>query len=54
MGRTPLRHTSHGWWAGHFTRGESQLYVGRGVGTSFLPIRAGAPAEIAILELRVD
>lgn len=53
-GMTPLRHTQHGWWAGRFTRGESQLYVGRGVGTSFLPIRVGAPAEIAIVELGVD
>jgi predicted MPP superfamily phosphohydrolase len=51
LGRTPLRHTRHDYWAGHFTRGESQLYVGRGVGTSFLPIRVGAPAEIAIVEL---
>ncbi|MFI5316689.1 MAG: metallophosphoesterase [Myxococcota bacterium] len=52
-GRTPLRHTRYGYWSGHFTRGESQLYVGRGVGTSFLPIRIGAPAEIAIVELSV-
>lgn len=50
-GRTPLNHTQHGFWAGHFTRGESQLYVGRGVGTSFLPIRIDAPAEIAVIEL---
>jgi len=53
-GRTPLRHTRHGWWAGHFRRDGAQLYVGRGVGTSFLPIRIGAPAEIAILELETD
>jgi predicted MPP superfamily phosphohydrolase len=53
-GRTPLRHTRYGWWSGHFTRGDAQLYVGRGVGTSFLPIRIGAPAEIAIIELAVD
>ena len=53
LGRTPLRHTRYHYWAGHFTRGESQLYVGRGVGTSFLPIRIGAPAEIAIVELVV-
>jgi len=51
FGRTPLRHTRHGYWSGHFTRGAAQLYVGRGVGTSFLPIRIGAPAEIAIVEL---
>jgi predicted MPP superfamily phosphohydrolase len=53
FGRTPLRHTQHGYWAGHFTRSAAQLYVGRGVGTSFLPIRFGAPAEIAIVELVV-
>lgn len=52
-GHSPLRHTHYGYWAGHFTRGAAQLYVGRGVGTSFLPIRIGAPAEIAIVELRV-
>ena len=54
FGRTPLRHTHHGYWAGHFTRGRAQLYVGRGVGTSFLPIRIGAPAEIAIVGLEVS
>ncbi|HTO51889.1 MAG TPA: metallophosphoesterase [Myxococcota bacterium] len=50
-GRTPLRHTHHGFWSGQFYRGEAQLYVGRGVGTSFLPIRIGAPGEIAVIEL---
>ena len=53
FGKTPLRHTRFGWWAGRFASGDSQLYVGRGLGFSLIPIRVGARAEIAILELRV-
>jgi len=53
FGKTPLRHTRFGWWAGRFASGDAQLYVGRGLGFSLIPIRVGARAEIAILELRV-
>jgi predicted MPP superfamily phosphohydrolase len=53
FGKTPLRHTRFGWWAGRFERDGSQLYVGRGLGFSLIPVRVGARAEIAILELRV-
>ncbi len=52
-GRTPLRHTHEGYWAGRFERDGAQLYVGRGVGVSLIPVRIGAPAEIAIVTLRV-
>ncbi len=53
FGRTPLRHTHEGYWSGRFERGGSQLYVGRGVGVSFIPVRIGARAEIAIVSLRL-
>ena len=38
--------------AGFFELDDSMLYVNRGVGASSVPIRAGAPSEIAILTLR--
>jgi predicted MPP superfamily phosphohydrolase len=53
FGKTPLRHTHLGYWAGPFRREGSQLYVGRGVGFSLIPVRIGARAEIAILTLEV-
>jgi uncharacterized protein len=37
---------------GHFQRGESQLYVSRGIGVVGVPIRVFVPPEIALLELR--
>jgi hypothetical protein len=36
---------------GRFQKGASQLYVNRGIGTIFVPIRLGAPPEITIFEL---
>jgi hypothetical protein len=48
-GRTPLRHTRHGFWSGRFERGAAQLYVGRGAGVSFLPVRRGAPPELPVI-----
>jgi predicted MPP superfamily phosphohydrolase len=53
FGRTPLRHTHEGYWSGRFERDGAQLYVGRGVGVSFIPIRIGARAEIVVATLRV-
>jgi predicted MPP superfamily phosphohydrolase len=50
-GRTPLRHTRYGFWSGRFERGGRQLYVGRGAGVSFLPVRRGAPPELPIIVL---
>lgn len=38
--------------AGFYRVGESLLYVNRGVGSSSVPIRAGAPAEVSLLTLR--
>jgi len=36
---------------GWFQKGESQLYVNRGIGTIGVPIRLGAPPEITVFEL---
>ena len=38
--------------AGFFDVGGSKLYVNRGIGSSSVPIRAGAPSEVAVLTLR--
>jgi predicted MPP superfamily phosphohydrolase len=37
--------------AGWFRKGDSQLYVNRGIGTIFVPIRLGAPPEITTYRL---
>jgi predicted MPP superfamily phosphohydrolase len=39
--------------AGLYRRGRSWLYVNRGAGTTGPPVRLGAPAELAVLTLRV-
>ncbi len=37
---------------GWFQKGESQLYVNRGIGTIFSPVRFGSPPEITLYELQ--
>jgi hypothetical protein len=37
---------------GWFRKGESQLYVNRGIGTIFSPVRFGSPPEITLFELK--
>jgi predicted MPP superfamily phosphohydrolase len=37
--------------AGHFQKPGGQLYVNRGIGTIFLPMRVGAPPEITVYTL---
>jgi len=37
---------------GWFQKGESQLYVNRGIGTIFSPVRFGSPPEITLFELK--
>ena len=37
---------------GWFQKGESQLYVNRGIGTIFSPVRFGSPPEITVYELK--
>jgi hypothetical protein len=38
--------------AGWFEKPGGQLYVNRGIGTIFVPIRLGAPPEITLFELK--
>jgi len=38
--------------SGWFQKGPSQLYVNRGIGTIFSPVRFGAPPEITVYELK--
>jgi predicted MPP superfamily phosphohydrolase len=52
FGRTPLKHSRFGWWRGRVVEDGCQLYVSRGVGVTFLPIRYGALAEVPVLRLR--
>ncbi len=54
MGWTPLTHSVFGYWRGLFQKDESQLYVGRGVGVTLLPLRIGAAAEVPMLTLRMS
>jgi hypothetical protein len=37
---------------GWFKKGDSQLYVNRGIGTIFSPVRFGSPPEITLYELK--
>jgi predicted MPP superfamily phosphohydrolase len=37
---------------GWFQKGQSQLYVNRGIGTIFSPVRFGCPPEITVYELK--
>lgn len=51
-GRAPLHHSKFGYERGWFTENGCRLYVGRGVGMTFLPLRIDAPPEIPIVVLR--
>jgi hypothetical protein len=53
FGWAPMTHSNHGLWRGRYASAGAQLYVGRGIGTTGLPLRLGAPGEIAILELEI-
>jgi len=48
----PITHSRHGHRAGLYALEDAQLYVGRGVGVSFLPLRIGSRPEVALLRLR--
>ena len=52
-GRAPLHHSKFGYEQGWFRENDCQLYVGRGVGVTVLPIRIDAPPEIPVFTLRV-
>lgn len=53
FGRAVVTHSQFGYLSGMFNRGDSRLYVGRGVGATLLPIRIGAPPEVPIFRLRI-
>ena len=38
-------------WEGRFEENGAQLYVGRGAGTTVLPLRFSAPAEVPVIRL---
>jgi predicted MPP superfamily phosphohydrolase len=52
FGKAPIHHSKFGFERGWFSENESQLYVGRGVGVTVLPIRIDAPPEIPMVTLR--
>jgi predicted MPP superfamily phosphohydrolase len=47
-----FRKLGHPYLKGFYRVDDTLLYVNCGVGSSSIPIRAGAPAEIALLTLR--
>lgn len=49
----PLKHSLFDYHAGEFVEEGARLYVSRGVGVTFLPLRVGAPPEIVVARLRV-
>ena len=49
---TPTRFGERYAGGGHVVEGGRHLFVSRGIGTSRLPIRLGAPPEVVLLELR--
>ncbi len=53
FGVPPLTHSRFGYASGSYEAAGSQLYVSRGVGVTFLPLRVGAPPEVPILRLCV-
>ena len=52
FGWAPITHSRNGYYSGLYERNGSRLYVGRGVGVSFAPVRVGARPEVPILRLR--
>lgn len=52
FGRAVIEHSDHGFIEGHFHQDGKQLYVSRGVGVTFLPIRWNCPAEWVLVTLR--
>jgi hypothetical protein len=51
-GPLSLAHLRTPYPAGLYRSGGSHLYVSRGIGTTFTPVRLNAPAEITLLRLR--
>jgi predicted MPP superfamily phosphohydrolase len=51
-GWAPIHHSRFGYERGWFQENDCRLYVGRGVGTTVLPLRVDAAPEIPIVTLR--
>jgi predicted MPP superfamily phosphohydrolase len=51
-GVAPLQHSAFGYMKGLYEEDGARLYVSRGVGVTFLPVRIGAPPEIPMLHLQ--
>ena len=54
FGWSPINHSQFGWVQGEYELEDAKLYVGRGVGTTVIPIRIGTRAEIPIVRLRAS
>jgi predicted MPP superfamily phosphohydrolase len=52
-GDLSLAHLRTPYAEGLFRRGDSRLYVSRGIGTTFTPVRLNAPPEVTLLRLQV-
>ena len=50
-GDLSLAHMRTPYAEGLFRRGDSRLYVSRGIGTTFTPVRLNAPPEVTLLRL---
>ncbi len=51
-GDLSLAHLRTPYAEGLFRRGDSRLYVSRGIGTTFTPVRLNAPPEVTLLRLQ--
>lgn len=51
-GWAPIHHSRLGYERGWFDDNGCRLYVGRGVGVTFLPLRIDAPPEVPVITLR--
>ncbi len=51
FGWSPINHSHFGWIEGAYELEGAKLYVGRGVGTTVLPLRIGTRAEIPLIRL---
>ena len=53
-GDLSLAHLRTPYAEGLFRIGDSRLYVSRGIGTTFTPVRLNAPPEVTLLRLHRD
>ena len=51
FGWSPIHHSKFGWLSGEYHLEGAKLYVGRGIGTTAIPLRFGTKAEIPFIRL---